>query len=244
MAAAARRKRSRRAFAGFSRAALRACGGARAPGKYAVTLSRSSAELFLQSSTRRDLRETVFRAWTRARRERRRDRQPPSLREILQLRAERAKLLGYATFAAFQARRHDGEDAGGRARPARSRSGRRRWRAPREEGAHSGDGAAEGGNFAIARMGLALLRREACAAERYDLDEAELSPYFQLDNMIAAAFDVAQQLFGLPSSSSRDLPLYHPDVRACEVTGRAAASMSPCSSAIISRGRRSAAAPG
>jgi peptidyl-dipeptidase Dcp len=51
----------------------------------------------------------------------------------------------------------------------------------------------------------------------HDLDEAELKPYFQLDQMIEASFDCASKLFGL-SFTPLDVPLYHPDARAWEVT--------------------------
>jgi peptidyl-dipeptidase Dcp len=51
----------------------------------------------------------------------------------------------------------------------------------------------------------------------YDLDEAELKPYFVLDNMVAAAFDTARRLFGVTFTERTDAPVYHPDVRVWEV---------------------------
>ncbi|MGH7031188.1 MAG: M3 family metallopeptidase, partial [Stellaceae bacterium] len=56
---------------------------------------------------------------------------------------------------------------------------------------------------------------------RYDLDEAEVKPYFVLDNMVAAAFDTARRLFGLNFTARPDLPVYHRDVRAWEVRDQA-----------------------
>ncbi len=56
----------------------------------------------------------------------------------------------------------------------------------------------------------------------HDLDEAELKPYLQLDRMIEAAFACANRLFGL-EFRPLDVPLYHPDVRAWEVTREGAA---------------------
>jgi peptidyl-dipeptidase Dcp len=52
---------------------------------------------------------------------------------------------------------------------------------------------------------------------KYDIDEAEVKPYFILDNMVRAAFDTATRLFGVNFSERSDLKLYHPDVRAYEV---------------------------
>ena len=52
----------------------------------------------------------------------------------------------------------------------------------------------------------------------YDLNEAEVKPYFVLDNLVQAAFDTAGRLFGLKFTERRDLPVYHADVRAWEVS--------------------------
>src|SRR5262245_5248989 len=71
-------------------------------GKHAITLQRSSVEPFLQFSSRRDLREKVFRAWqTRGDNEGKSDNKA-IVAETLALRAERAKLLGYPTFAHYR----------------------------------------------------------------------------------------------------------------------------------------------
>ncbi len=72
------------------------------PGQYAVTLSRSSIEPFLQFSARRDLRETAFRAWT-ARGEKGGAADNRAIAaELVGLRAERARLLGYETYAHYR----------------------------------------------------------------------------------------------------------------------------------------------
>jgi peptidyl-dipeptidase Dcp len=52
---------------------------------------------------------------------------------------------------------------------------------------------------------------------RYDLDEAEIKPYFVLNNMVQAAFATAGRLFGLTFAERDDLPTYRPDVRVWEV---------------------------
>ena len=93
------------------------------------------------------------------------------------------------------------------------------------------------------RLGLALLRRKAPQG-RFDFDEAELKPYLQLDKMIEAAFYTANRLFGLSFAERHDVPLYHPDVARLEGRRGRTARSSASSSAIISRGPRSAAAPG
>ena len=75
--------------------------------------------------------------------------------------------------------------------------------------------AEEGGNFALAPQDWRYYAEKLRKAE-FDLDEAEIKPYFQLDKMIEAAFETARRLFGL-SFTAVDVPLYHPDARAFEV---------------------------
>ncbi len=101
----------------------------------------------------------------------------------------------------------------------------------------------EGGNFTIApwdwRYYAEKLRKVRC-----DIDEATVKPYFQLHHIIEAAFYTAYKLFGLTFERRKDVATWHPDVRVWEVTRRRTAATSGCSSATISRGRPSAAAPG
>jgi peptidyl-dipeptidase Dcp len=77
---------------------------------------------------------------------------------------------------------------------------------------------AEGGNFEIAPWDWRFYSERRRKAE-FDFDEAALKPYLRLDQLIEAAFYTAHRLFGLSFRERRDLPVYHPDVRAWEVTG-------------------------
>ena len=179
---------------------------------YVVTLSRSSVEPFLALSARRDLREAAFRAWT-ARGE---TTNWPLVAEAVRLRAERARLLGFPTFARFNL---DDEMA---ASPERARElllavwDPARRRTAEEAAALQALAAEEGANIELApwdwRHYTEKLRRRL-----HDLDEAELKPYLALDNVIAAAFDVAGRLFGL-AFRPVDVPLPHSTARAWEVT--------------------------
>jgi peptidyl-dipeptidase Dcp len=75
---------------------------------------------------------------------------------------------------------------------------------------------AEGGNFELAawdwRYYAEKLRKQRC-----DLDDGEIEPYLQLDNMIAAAFATAHRLFGLTFAPLPDVPTWHSDVRVWDV---------------------------
>ena len=59
---------------------------------------------------------------------------------------------------------------------------------------------------------------ERVRREKYAIDDAEVKPYFQLEKMVEAAFDCAGRLFGLRFTPRADLPVYHPDVKAFEVS--------------------------
>ncbi len=182
---------------------------------HVVTLSRSLIVPFLQFSPRRDLRETAFKAWVARGANGGGTDNRGIVAETLALRSERARLLGYPDFAAFKLdteMAHDAEAVRGLLMavwaPARARA-----EADAERLATLMR--AEGVNDALApwdwRRYAAIRRRE-----EHDLDEATLKPYFQLDAMIAAAFDVAGRLFGL-SFHPIEAPLHHPDARAWEV---------------------------
>ena len=183
---------------------------------HVLTLSRSLIVPFLQFSPRRDLRETAFNAWV-ARGENGGETDNRALAvEMLKRREERAKLLGYDNFAAFKL---DGEMA---KTPDAVRDLLMQVWAPAKAAAEKDAEKltelmhADGINADLApwdwRYYAAKLQKEM-----HDLDDAEVKPYFGLENMIEAAFDVAGKLFGL-SFKPLDVPLYHPDARAWEVT--------------------------
>jgi peptidyl-dipeptidase Dcp len=189
------------------------------PGKYAITLSRSSVEPFLQFSARRDLRETGFRAWT-ARGENGGAADNRAIAaELVRLRAERARLLGYESYAHYRL-----ADTMAKTPQAALDLLESVWapgvaRAQRDEEALQAIAASEGGNFKLAPWDWRYLAEKRRKAE-FDFDEGELKPYLQLDRIIEAAFYAASRLFGLTFTERFDLKLYHPDVRAWEVKGR------------------------
>lgn len=206
---------------GFARtAAAQAAAERGLDGRYVVTLARSSIEPFLTFSARRDLRRTAHQAWTA------RGTHPgdadnrPLIREIIALRAEQARLLGYANFAAYRL-----DDAMAKTDTAVERLLLEVWDPAKEKA--RGERAAleevartDGLNEPIEPWDWRYYAEKVRRA-RYDLNEAEVKPYFVLDNMVEAVFDTAGRLFGLGFTARPDLPVYHPDVRAWEVHDRA-----------------------
>ena len=200
-------------------AAARAAVDAGLPGKHVITLARSSVEGFLTFSSRRDLREQAFKAWAA-----RGENAGPSdnraiVAEIVALRTEFARLMGYATFADYSL-----SDTMAKSPAAVEELLGRVWpkakaRASEEAADLEAVARAEGGNFKIAAWDWRHYAEKVRRA-RFDLDEAEVRPYFELNNMIEAAFDCAARLFGLKFKPLDGVDLYHPDVRAWEVVDR------------------------
>ena len=189
------------------------------PGKHVVTLARSSVEPFLQFSARRDLREKAFAAWA-ARGEHSGPTDNRTIAdEIVRLRAEYAKLLGFESFAEFRL-----ADTMAKTPAAARALLESVWtpalaRAAEEEAALQEIVAEEGGNFEIAPWDWRFYA-EKRRKRLFDVDEDAIKPYLQLDKMIEAAFFAAGRLFGLSFVERFDIPLYHPDVRAWTVLGR------------------------
>ena len=183
---------------------------------YAVTLSRSSAEPFLQFADDRGLREQLWRAWTARGGNDNGRNNSAIITEMLALRAERAALLGYENFAAFKL----ADSMAGTAQKARALLEEvwepARKRALEERDALQGLIARQGLNFRLAPWDWRYYA-EKLRQEKYDFDAEQLQPYFQLSNLIEAAFFTAQKLFGLSFHERRDIPVYHPDVRVWEV---------------------------
>ncbi|THH35237.1 M3 family peptidase [Aliishimia ponticola] len=200
----------------FVVSAARAAGAEKNAGGPVVTLSRSLIVPFLQFSPRRDLRETAYKAWAARGANGGETDNREIAAEILKLREERAKLLGYPDFASYKL---ETEMAGTPEKvrellmavwkPARQRA--------EEDGAVLANMMKEDGiNGDLEPWDWRYYSEKRRAAE-HDLDEAEIKPYFQLDRMIEAAFDCASKLFGL-QFRPLDVPLYHEDCRAWEVT--------------------------
>lgn len=186
------------------------------PGRHAVTLSRSIIEPFLTFSDRRDLREEAFKAWTaRGAGDGERDNRP-IVAEMVKLRAEKAALLGYETFA------HLKLDNTMAKTPENVRSlldtmwGKARDRAAEEAADLAELIAEEGHNHTVAPWDWRYYSEKVRAA-RYDLNDAEIKPYLQLEKMIEAAFATAEKLFGITIRQHPEAQAYHPDVRVFEV---------------------------
>jgi peptidyl-dipeptidase Dcp len=182
-------------------------------GQYAVTLSRSIYEPFTSYSARRDLREQAWKAFIRRGENGGGTDNAAVVARTLALRAEKAKLLGYDSYAALKlddTMAKTAKNVYGLLDPV--------WTKAREKAA--GDqaelqriAAATGSNEIIAGWDWRYYQ-EKLRAEKYAFDEAELKPYLQLERIIDACFDVAGRLFGLSFVERQGIKAWHDDVRA------------------------------
>ncbi len=186
-------------------------------GKWLFTVHRPSIYPFLDYADNRELREQIFAAYvTRGDHDDEFDNKE-ILSEILSLRAEKAKLLGYATHADFVL-----EERMAKNPEAVYQLLDDLWRpsqAVAREEATSLQAAieADGFDFELEAWDWRYYAEKVRQA-RYDIDEQEVRPYFEIDNVIDGAFSVANRLYGIAFTERTDIPTYHPEVRTFEVT--------------------------
>jgi peptidyl-dipeptidase Dcp len=189
-------------------------------GQWAVVNTRSSVDPFLTFSANRGLREQVWRAFKNRGDNGDANDTNTLIAEILALRAERARLLGFPTHAHYRMADTMAKD------PARAQELMMRvWPAAvarvREEVADMQRIA----NRERARIRIEpwdyLYYAEKVRRARYNLDQNELRSYFELNKMIDAAFFMAGELHGLTFKEiTGQVPVFHPGVRVWEVHGR------------------------
>ncbi|MER8705572.1 M3 family metallopeptidase [Mesorhizobium sp. M0323] len=181
-------------------------------GRYAVTLSRSIYEPFSTFSERRDLRETAFRAFIMRGQNGGATDNTEVVRDMLRLRAEKAKLLGYASYAALKL-----DDTMAKAPEAVHALLDPVWEKAVEKAASDQAelqrlAVEAGSNEKFAAWDWRFYQ-EKLRAEKFAFDEAELKPYLQLDRIIDACFDVATRLFGISFEEKKGIATWHPDAR-------------------------------
>jgi peptidyl-dipeptidase Dcp len=181
-----------------------------------VTLSRSSFEPFLTMSTRQDLREAVQKGWMAVGGTAGPTDNRPLITEIINLRNERAKILGFKSFAHFQL-----DNKMAKTPEAAMEMMMGVWRtsiasAKREREKLQALASSEGLTGDIKSWDWWYYAEKVRKAE-YDVNEDETKPYLELNNMVAAMQWHATQLFGITFKKIDNAPIWHPEVVAYEV---------------------------
>ncbi|MET0292444.1 MAG: M3 family metallopeptidase [Steroidobacteraceae bacterium] len=180
-------------------------------GRWLIANTRSAVEPFLACSERRDLRERAWQSWVMRGDNGNEQDNKALIHEILRLRGERAKLLGFPHHAGYQL-----ADTMARTPQAGLDLIRAVWQ-PALAAAHKDRDRfqrlidSEGGGFQLAAWDWRYYAEKLRRAE-YEVDEGELKPYFQLSQMREATFWCAERLYGLQFEPRDDVSVYHPDV--------------------------------
>lgn len=180
------------------------------------TLDKPSCIPFLQYADNRELREKVYKAYYGRGSNDNENNNKEVIRRTLQLRQQKAKLLGFDNFAAFtlDVKMAKSAEAANNLlmsiwKPAVERA--------KEEAANlQAMIDAEGGNFKLQGWDW-FYYTEKLRKSKYALNDADIKPYFKLENVLAGAFDCAERLYGVTFVERNDIPVYHDEVKTYEV---------------------------
>ncbi|MCB9013928.1 MAG: M3 family metallopeptidase [Bacteroidales bacterium] len=185
-------------------------------GKWVFTVQKPSLIPFITYSDKRELREKLFKAYTKLGDNNNEFDNKEILSKIVNLRIEKAHLLDYPSHAAFVLERNMAKtpekvmsflnDLWSKALPVAGREAENLQKLINEEG----------NSFKLEPWDW-WYYSEKLRKAKYDIDEEEMRPYFKLENVRNGAFEVANKLYGIQFIERKDIPVYQEDVQAFEV---------------------------
>ncbi len=185
-------------------------------GKWIFTLQKPSMLPFLQYAENRDLREKLYKGYLNRANYNNAFDNKQVIADIIKLRDQRAKLLGFPNYAAYVV-----NDNMAKTPENVDQFLMKLWtpaleRAKKERDDMQAMINKEGGKFKLAMWDWWYYAEKVRKA-KYDLDEAQLKPYFKLENVIDGMIDVANKLYGVKFIKRTDIPVYNDEVMAYEV---------------------------
>ncbi|MBQ2778854.1 MAG: M3 family metallopeptidase [Bacteroidaceae bacterium] len=183
---------------------------------WVFTLDKPSCIPFLQYADNRDLREKIYKAYYGRGDNDNENNNKEVIRRILQLRQQKARLLGFNDFAAFTLDEKMAKTAEAAEGLLMSIWEPALQRAKEERAALQAIIDMEGGKFKLQGWDW-FYYTEKLRKAKYSLNDADIKPYFKLENVLAGAFDCAQRLYGVRFVERNDIPVYHNEVRTYEV---------------------------
>jgi len=185
-------------------------------GGWMFTLNKPSLIPFLQYSTRRNLREKMFKGYIMRGDNNNKNDNKAIIKQMVNLRLEKARLLGYPTYADYVLELNMAKNPQnvfkllGQITPSAMNM------AKKEAVNLQKLADAEGNHFKIKPWDW-WYYTEKLRKQKYNLDDAELRPYFALENVRKGLFNVLNKLYGITFKLNKDIPVYQKDVRAYEV---------------------------
>ncbi|HWS00862.1 MAG TPA: M3 family metallopeptidase [Prolixibacteraceae bacterium] len=192
---------------------------AKMDGKWIFTLQKPSWIPFVTYAEKRDLREKLYKAmYNRSNNNNEYDNKN-LINRIVNLRLQKANILGFESWAAYVL-----DDCMAKTPQNVYDLIGKVWtpglaRAKEEAKDIQSMIDREGGKFKLASWDW-WYYSEKVRKEKYDLDEEQIRPYFELTNVREGAFAVANKLYGLTFTQLRDMPVYHPECQVFEVKDR------------------------
>lgn len=184
--------------------------------KWVFTIHKPSMIPFIQYSTKRELREKIYSAYFMKSDHNDELDNKKILSKMASLRFERAQLLGYDTHAQYVLEVQMAKN------PENVYSLLEKvWEPALNKAKEERDEMqkminAEGNKFGLESWDW-WYYAEKLKKEKYDLDENEIRPYFEVNNVISAVFELATKLFGIQFMERDDIQIYHPEVKVFEV---------------------------
>ena len=180
---------------------------------HAITLSRSSLTPFMTFSKRRDLRQKLWTAWCQRGENAGPHNNESNMREILKLRLAQAQLLGYRDFSEYAL----ADTMAGSAKAARDLL-MRVWAPARLKALQEREDLQKLSGLDDLEAWDWHYWTERVRKEKFDLNEAEIKPYLQLNKLMEAMFYVAHKLFQVNFKEVKNIAKYHDTVTGWEVT--------------------------
>ena len=208
------------ALAGFSDARIAAAAQAAAGRKvegFVIPLQNTTQQPDLVSLSNRATRQTIFEhSWNRAERGDANDTRD-TIAHLAQLRAQKAKLLGFPSFAAWKLEDQMAKTPEAALKFMDAIVPAATAKAAREAADIQGVIDTQKGGFQVQTYDWDFYAEQVRKA-RYDIDDVQVKPYFELDNVLQnGVFYAANQLYGITFKERHDIPVYQPDVRVFEV---------------------------
>jgi peptidyl-dipeptidase Dcp len=186
-------------------------------GKFVLTLQNTTRQPVLVTLKNRELRQRVFNASASRGNHGGPNDTKAIVTRLAQLRAQRAKLLGYPTYAAFSLDDYMAKTSANALKLLNDLVPASTARAREEAARIQKEIDAQHGGFSVTAADWEYYADQVRKAE-YDLDESQVKPYFELDRVLHdGVFYAANQLYGITFKERKDLPVYQPDVRVFEV---------------------------
>ena len=189
-------------------------------GQYIVTLHAPSFAPFMKYSTRRDLRKQLYLAYNTQCTHDNEHNNVEIVKRLVNLRQERAQLLGFSTAADYVLTRRMAENSTNvynlldqllQAYTPTAQREVAEVKALAQE--------LEGKDFELMPWDWAFYS-EKLKVKKFDLDEEALRPYFELDNVIEGVFGLAKRIYGIAFAENKNISTYHEDVKAYDVTDK------------------------